>query len=92
MKLEWDAAKNELNKIKHGLDFTGLTDFAWENALIVADRRRPYGESRYLAYGRLDGRLHVVVFTLRGDSIRIIGARKANTRERRMFDEKTEEI
>jgi uncharacterized DUF497 family protein len=42
-----------------------------------------------LAYGLLGDRLHVVVLTKRGDQIRIIGARKANARERRLFDENT---
>jgi uncharacterized DUF497 family protein len=89
MILEWDEKKNRVNRIKHGLDFAILYDFVWEGALIVPDKRRAYGEPRLLAYGLLGDRLHVVVFTKRGDQIRIIGARKANARERRLFDENT---
>ncbi len=41
------------------------------------DTRRDYGEERYQIYGRIQGRLYVVVCTLRSDVIRIISARKA---------------
>jgi hypothetical protein len=88
MQLDWDDQKNEANRIKHGIDFSILYDFEWENAVIVPDTRRDYGEKRFLAYGLLDERLCALVFTPRNDCIRIIGARKANDRERRMYNEK----
>lgn len=45
------------------------------------DRRRDYGEDRYRLIGMIDGRAHVVVYTVRGSAIRIISARKANRKE-----------
>ena len=48
---------------------------------VKLDSRFFYGEDRYLALGRVDGRVLTVVYTMRNDAIRIISARKANSRE-----------
>jgi len=52
----------------------------------IEDRRFDYGETRLIAYGPIDGRLHCVWYTLRGDVVRIIGLRKANDRERKRYE------
>lgn len=39
------------------------------------------GERRYLALGHIDNRFHALVYTLRGDAVRVISLRKANSRE-----------
>ena len=49
-----------------------------------------WGATVYL-YGPLFGRLVVVVFTVRGDVIRILSMRKANQREQRSYDQKRSE-
>lgn len=49
--------------------------------LIRQDTRRDYGEQRVVAYGLIRGRMHVCVYTLRGDAHRIISLRRANRRE-----------
>jgi len=36
--------------------------------------------------GKTEGRLFVVVYTMRGDVIRIISARKANQREEKKYE------
>lgn len=43
--------------------------------------RHDYGETRYVALGQLQGRLHVLCFTETRDGIRVISFRKANERE-----------
>ena len=89
MGYEWDAAKAALNLKKHGIEFAeaalALED---EYALTVADPD-PRGEERFVSIG-MDplGRTLVVVFTWRGDSIRLISARKATGREKRQYEEK----
>ena len=40
-----------------------------------------YGEDRYRLLGTVDGRVYVVVYTVRGSAVRIISARKANPKE-----------
>ncbi|KCV52750.1 PF04365 family protein [Bordetella bronchiseptica 7E71] len=55
--------------------------FEWASAPVVEDAPQAYAETRYQALGKIDGRLHMVVFTVRGESLRIISLRKANARE-----------
>jgi uncharacterized DUF497 family protein len=50
--------------------------------VTVEDRRRDYGEPRFLTIGTLGNRMVVVAWTPRGDARRIISMRKANDRER----------
>ena len=49
--------------------------------IVAQDRRRDYGEDRYRLLGMIDGRAYVIVYTMRGPTIRIISARKANGKE-----------
>jgi hypothetical protein len=63
------------------LDFREIDRFDWDSATVEVDSRREYGETRLVAYGTLDGRLTVLVFTHRGENVRVISWRKANLRE-----------
>lgn len=81
MNYEWDPDKAEANRRKHGVDFMDAEAFAWDEALGWVDAREGYGETREIAVAPIHGRLHVMVFTLRGARIRIISLRKANSRE-----------
>ena len=56
---------------------------------VKLDSRFLYGEDRYLALGRVDGRVLTVVYTMRNDVIRIISARKANSREVKKYENST---
>ena len=56
---------------------------------VKLDSRFLYGEDRYLALGRVDGRVLTVVYTIRNDDIRIISARKANSREVKEYENNT---
>ena len=57
-------------------------------AAIDPDYRYAYGEDRFQALGLIEGRLHLLVFTIRGDVLRAISLRKANTKEVRRYDER----
>jgi hypothetical protein len=81
MIYEWDDAKRAQNLKKHGLDFSVIAWFGWESAAIVQDTRREYREPRFVAFGYVEGRMLTVVFTARGEAIRIISIRKSNLRE-----------
>ena len=52
-----------------------------ETAVFEVDDRRNYGEERITAVGLLDGVADVLVFTMRGEVLRVISFRKANSRE-----------
>ena len=79
--IEFDARKSERNAAARGLPFERAVDFDWEDAVVIADQRRDYGERRLVATGYLDRRLHVLCFLRIPDGIRVISLRRANKRE-----------
>ena len=83
---EWDSQKETENIRKHGVDFATALRIWDEPILEREDERRDYGETRILAFGKVDGRLMAVLYTWRGANRRIISARKANRREQRRFE------
>lgn len=81
LKIEFDPDKDAINRRKHGLSLADAARLDIESAAVVADERYPYGEARFRAYGLMDGRLHMLAFTMRGDVLRAISLRRANARE-----------
>ena len=84
-KYEWDEAKRLSNIGKHEIDFADAERFDWNTAAY--ERVRRGGEIRFVATGYIHDRLHIVVYTRRGDLKRIISLRKANPRERRRYEQ-----
>jgi len=83
---EWDKNKAKQNEAKHGISFAdtfGL--FEDSNALTLEQVAQ--GEERFATVG-MDGfgRILTVVYTWRGDNIRIISARKATRSEVRQYE------
>jgi uncharacterized DUF497 family protein len=81
INFEWDDAKAIRNKERHGVPFAAVSNFDFDTALVFKDDRREYGEERMIAVGFIKDRLHVVVYTLRATTIRVISLHKANRRE-----------
>lgn len=83
MEFEWDEGKAKSNLRKHGVDFADAAAiFSDDLAMTIPDAHSD--EERFITIGQdAFGRLLVVVYTWRDDSIRIISARKATARERR---------
>ncbi len=85
---EWDDAKNRENIAKHGIDFADAAQIFERPLLVRRDARQDYGgEERWIAMGQLRDVVVVMVFAFRGDRIRVISMRKANRRERKIFEE-----
>lgn len=85
-EFEWDLSKEAKNVKERNLDFTTASRI-WDGLVLEkVDDRRDHGETRILAFGKIDGRLMAVLFTWRGAARRIISARKANKREQRHFE------
>ncbi|MEW6355859.1 MAG: BrnT family toxin [Planctomycetota bacterium] len=85
---EWDDNKEWGNVRKHGISFADtFAVFEDPHALTLEDFVR--GEERYVTIG-MDcfGRILVVVYTWRGENIRIISARKANKSEIKQYEGK----
>jgi uncharacterized DUF497 family protein len=81
MAITFDPAKNARNIAERGLSFERVVDLDWDTAVIIEDTRRDYGELRLQVMARLDGRLHAVVVTPRGEDLHVISFRRANRRE-----------
>ena len=90
MQFEWDETKNVANIRKHKIDFSDVPAIFKGAMLIDYDDCLDYGEDRWIGLGLLYGIVVVVVFTEPvEDTIRIISARKANTKEQEEYYEKT---
>ena len=90
MLLSYDPAKSDRNEALRGLPFSLAEDFDWTAALIAEDTRMDYTEPRYQALGLLGERLHMLVFTPRGETVHVISLRRANLRERTRYAAQTE--
>jgi uncharacterized DUF497 family protein len=77
VEFEWDAS----NLRKHGVDFASIADLDWAHIRESEDRRKDYGECRWVAFGRIGDRVHVLIYTHRGRRIRVISLRRANDEE-----------
>ena len=87
MSFEWDQNKATINLKKHRIDFAdAVTVFDDFNTVTVNDP--DHDEERFVTIG-MDayGRILVVVYTWRGDVIRLISARKATKHERKQYEE-----
>ena len=88
MDFEWDPDKAARNLTKHGVSFhEAATIFGDPLALTFSDPDHSDDEDRFLTFGNSDqARLLVVSHTDRDDRIRIISARPATRKERRMYE------
>lgn len=85
MEFEWDEEKAQTNLKKHGVLFeTAAKVFLDDNRIEIYDEANSIGEDRYITIG-LAGDILFVVYTERGTRIRLISARLANARERRVY-------
>ncbi|MEP7241505.1 MAG: BrnT family toxin [Devosia sp.] len=83
---EWDEAKNQANRAKHGIGFELIYEFDWSTASFRPDTRFDYGEERNIAYGRIRGRGYAVVYVERNDRVRVISLRPAHEQEMQRYE------
>jgi len=79
---EWDENKNKANIEKHGLDFQDAPEVFLKRH-ITMESTRSRAEQRYITIGVCGYSAVAVVYTKRGETIRIISFRRANRKERR---------
>jgi len=84
--IAFDPAKNERNIRARGLSFERAADFDFSTALRSIDARRDYAETRHIALGYLDRRLHVICFVETAAGVRVISFRRANVREAKRYE------
>ena len=86
MSIEWDVRKARSNFEKHGIAFSDAVSALEDEFAFTIEDDHP-DERRFITLG-MDalGRLLVVVFTYRGDAIRMISARRATAGERTEYE------
>ena len=87
MKFEWDETKSLRNKGKHGIDFERATDL-WKDGNRVELHASYPLEDRGIMIGKIGKKLWTAIFTIRGETTRIISVRRARKREREFYGQK----
>ncbi|RYF47975.1 MAG: BrnT family toxin [Comamonadaceae bacterium] len=90
MRTEYDTQKDAANLLKHGVSLSLASEIDWSAVQCFVDDRADYGEVREVGYTVIAQRLYSVVFVQRGDVMRIISLRKANSREIRHYEKSIE--
>lgn len=87
-EFDWDGGNAEKNWLRHRVSQNESEQVFFNRPLVVAeDDLHSVEEARYLALGRTDlGRLLFVVYTLRGEKIRVISARDMTRREQKEYE------
>ncbi len=83
---EWDPAKAESNLERHGVDFADAATVLSDDSALTRRDDNP-AEERCATVGMdVLGRVLVVIFTWRGEEIRLISARRATASERKQYE------
>lgn len=93
IKFDWDQWNVQKNEIKHGVSSLEAESCFYDPDLKIFEdlKHSTKREKRYILYGKsLENRVLMVGFTLRGAQTRIITARVASRKERKVYEEKTQ--
>jgi len=87
MEMEWDNAKAKINKAKHHIRLSEVEPVLYDPMGVTVEDITADGECRFITIGSdMFGRVLAVVYTWRGDNIRLISARKATDKEKRKYE------
>jgi uncharacterized protein len=89
MRIVWDVTKATANIRNHGVEFSHAATVLDDPMAVTLEDSR-HAEQRFVTVGSdLLGRILVVVYTYpEEEEIRLISARKATPKERRVYEEK----
>ena len=82
---EFDSAKSESNRTKHGIDFVEAQGL-WNDPMLLEIPAKTDDEARYLVVGLIDGKHWSGVITYRGANIRLISVRRSRTEEVALYE------
>ena len=86
MKISYDPHKRRQTLEERGLDFDDAVQVLAGRTIEYEDDRRDYGETRFVTFGLLNDRMVSLVWTRRGSARHIISMRKANEREKKIYE------
>ena len=89
MEFEWDEGKAAANLKRHSVDFADAALVLYDDLALTTQDPGDYDEERFATVG-MDalGRILVVVYTWRGERVRLISARPATPAERKRYESK----
>jgi len=85
MEFEFDPAKSDSNKEKHGIDFVEAR-LLWQDPMLLEIPARTSDEPRYLVIGQIGGKHWSGITTYRGDRIRIVSVRRSRKEEVEIYE------
>ena len=84
-QFEFDSAKSESNRTKHGIDFVEAQAL-WNDPMLLEIPAKTEDEPRYLMIGLIHGKHWSAVVTYRAANIRLISVRRARTEEVLLYE------
>lgn len=85
MNFEFDPAKSETNKNKHGIDFIDVQAL-WNDPDLLEIPAKTTDEQRFLVVGKIDEKYWSEIITYRDENIRIISVRLARNEEIELYE------
>ena len=82
---EFDAAKSESNRTKHGIDFV-VAQGLWNDPMLLEIPAKTDDEPRFLVVGQMSGKHWSAVITYHGGNIRLISVRRARAEEVALYE------
>lgn len=87
MIFDFDPAKDEANRRKHGVSLMfGVRVFEDPEMAVIPTIREGDEEERYKAIGVVEGKIYTAVHVWRGTLVRLISVRRSNASEQRNYD------
>ena len=89
IEFDWDQWNVQKNESKHGVSRLEAQSAFYDPRykLYRDDKHSTSGEGRYILYGRsIENRALMVGFTVRAARVRVITARTASRKERRIYE------
>lgn len=82
---EYDPAKSQLNKSKHGLDFEEA-QLLWSDPRRVEIQASFTTEPRFMVIGQVAGKHWSAIITYRENNIRLISVRRSRDDEVKVYE------
>jgi uncharacterized protein len=82
--------KSEINRDKHGISLEDIKQL-WLGRTVIVDAQPRFDEQRFMRIGKLGKKFYSCVFTIRGETIRLISARRSNKKEVIIYHETIQE-
>ncbi|HAC65508.1 MAG TPA: toxin [Cyanothece sp. UBA12306] len=85
MNFEYNRAKSQVNKSKHGMDFDEA-QILWSDPFRIEIQAKSLSESRFMVVGKIDNKHWSAIITYRDNIIRIISVRRAKKSEVKLYE------